>query len=366
MITELKQHIVGSIKRIGYGAYSDAFKVYYDLENCPNLDHPQSIAKLARCDKCNLVYKQSDFIVIKEIQFTDKYEKYDFDLECKFHRQAFAYMPDLIVKLYDSYTHNYPINPDDVLQETKYGIQETKPLPAALPFPLSTNQIQYGYLMLEYMNYKDLYLNCVLAKKTDKWLHALNIKGLILICLVIIYNLHCKLHICHGDIRDTNIFLRYVGPDYKQQITIDIPFTPNSTGSVACELRETPVQKHIIVETGGFHIKLGDFGLADKLVGGIKSFIFRDYEILDNIYQSRNHWSWMVPDATEYDKIINFLRKEFIYPINERMVFNNISIENVKNRRDFWFIKHLASEHSMFLYKYPELLLKKYIARFYS
>lgn len=354
MITEFREHILGSIKRIGYGAYSDAFKVYYEIENCPNQENSVPVDKtnvlVQKCAKCNIIYKESVFLVIKEIQFTDKYDKRDFDLECKYHNRAYMYMPDLIIKIYDSYTHNYTINPEDILHETKYGIQETKPLPANPALPLD-GSIQYGYLILEYMNYKDLYLNYVLARKTDKWLHALNIKGLILICLVLIYNLHCKLHICHGDIRDTNIFLRYIGPEYKQKVTINIP---NSTTQT------------LLVETGGFHIKLGDFGLAEKLAGGVKSFLFRDYEILDNIYQNRNTWRWMVPDAIEYDKLIHFLRVEFIYPINERMIFNNISIENIKHRRDFWFIRHAISEHSIFLYKYPEQILKKYIERFYS
>ena len=368
MIPELKKHILGSIKRIGYGAYCDAFKVYYDVESCPMLcsvdivpeqksgmglelsvNGNKDSQEALLCEKCK-VYKKSDFMVIKEIQFTDKYDKHDFALECKYHKNAYSYMPDLIVKLYDSYTYNYTINHDDILHEAKYGLQETKPVPANPALPILEGQVQYGYLLLEYMNYKDLYLNYVLGKKTDKWLHAINMKGLILICLVLIYNLHCKLNMCHGDIRDTNIFLRYIGPEYKQKLTIHIPNHDAITLSV---------------DTGGFHIKLGDFGLADKLVSDTKSFIFRDYEILDNIYQNRNNWRWMVPDVIEYDKLIQFLRVEFIYIINERMVFNNISIENIKNRREFWFIKHQVSNHSMFLYKYPERLLIKYIEQFY-
>ena len=37
MTAELKDHIIGSIKRIGAGAYCEAFKIYYDTELCDNL-----------------------------------------------------------------------------------------------------------------------------------------------------------------------------------------------------------------------------------------------------------------------------------------------------------------------------------------
>jgi serine/threonine protein kinase len=430
MTAELKNHIIGSIKRIGTGAYSDAFKIYYDVELCVNgtnvipftlnskptslfllpagrqakreqngrefsgtpvpgqgrsgsarplhrdsipvstvCDGEQALSNVnndklrnvsvndsnpvstvpagsSRCIKCISVYKKSSFLVLKEIQFTDKFGKLDFELECKYHELAYKYMPDLIVKLYDSWIEKYMISPADTLLETRYGIQETKRLPAT---HIPDDYIDYGYCVLEYMNYKDLYLNYTLSRSIEPWQKPINMVGLVLICVVLIYNLHCKLHICHGDIRDTNIFLSYIGPEYMQSVYIELP----------------DVKHKLLVDTGGFHVKLGDFSLADELISNTKSFIFRDYEILDNIYQLRANWQWMVPDILQYNKLLNFLRIEFIHPINERMVLSNISIENPKQRRDFWYTRHYISENSIYLYKYPAELLVKYLNVFY-
>lgn len=204
---------------------------------------------------------------------------------------------------------------------------------------------------MEYMNYKDLYLNYKTGKPELEWSKPINMIGLVFVCLVILYNLHCKLAICHGDFRDTNIFLKYIGPDYKQSVTFTL-----------CD--DKPVS--YTIDTGGFHIKLGDFGLSETLCGGIKSFIFRDYEFLENIYKNRDCWQWMMnDDNNKYSKLIKFLEKNFIRNINQSMIYYKYIPEQNKSRTDFWYAKHNVSTQSTYLYIFPKILLQTFIADFY-
>lgn len=339
MLDDIKKHNEQEFKHIGSGTYCDAFKFYYNKDKCPLLNCKSSVNNSQECLQCD-IYPKSDYYVIKEIQHTARYTKPDFDCEIINQKVASAYMPDLVVNIYENWT--------DVLETDENGIVIGK----LGNKPKATNATciePYSYITMEYMNYKDLYLNYKAGNVNVSWSKPINMTGLLFICLVILYNLHCKLSICHGDFRDTNIFLKYVGPEYKQKVN----FVLNDK------------QMDFDVDTGGFHIKIGDFGLSETLCFNTKSFIFRDYEFMENIYKNRECWKWML-DKTEYEKLIIFLRNNFVKNINKRIVYYNYVPEHSKSRTDFWYAKHAVSAKSSFLYEYPRQLLDVFISEFYS
>lgn len=335
MIDDIKDHCPDGFKYIGSGSYCDAFKFYYNASKCPHLETNNE----TECSQCKL-YPQSGNYVIKEIQKTQLYTQSDFDSEVINQTQAMQYMPDLVVNIYEHWNEVLNVDNNGNIPD-KLG---TKP---------NVNKdniiISYGYITMEYMNYKDLYLNYKHGKPTHNWSKPINMTGLVLICLIILCNLHSKLNICHGDFRDTNIFLKYIGPDYKQKVCF--------------ELDDNKITLH--VNTGGFHIKVGDFGLSEPLCSDIKSFIFRDYEFMENIYKNRELWKWMMSDKDEYKRLISFLLTNFINNINQRMDYYHYFPEKPKSRIDFWYAKHYISQQSVYMHKYPKQLLSSFIKTFY-
>lgn len=336
MLDDIKDHCDNIFKYIGAGTYCEAFKFYYDKTKCPHL----ATNNETECMACK-IYTQTGNYVIKEIQKTNRYSQNDFDNEILNQKHAMDYMPELVVNIFESWNEIH----DADMRGNIIGKLGTKPNGNK-----SSIIAAYGYITMEYMNYKDLYLNYKSGNPNVNWSRPINMVGLVFICIIILYNLHCKLNICHGDFRDTNIFLKYIGPDYKQHVKVDI----------AGKINE------YIVETGGFHIKLGDFGLSETLYAGSKSFIFRDYEFLENIYKNRDLWKWMIPDKSGYIQLITFLQTNFINNINQRMDYYHYYPEQVKSRIDFWYAKHNVSAQSVYLYEFPKELLVCFIKTFYS
>lgn len=330
MLTDIKKHCPDSkFKKIGSGTYCEAFKFFYNKDDCQT-----------ECTHCK-EYPQSGNYVIKEIQKSIRFEQYDFDSEIINHKTAMEYMSDLVVNIYENWNEVLNVDNDGHIS----GNLGTKPNENK-----GSSIIAYGYITMEYMNYKDLSLNYKSGNPQNiEWSKPINMLGLVFICIIILYNLHCKLGICHGDFRDTNIFIKYIGPDYMQKVCVDIDNKMMA----------------FVVNTGGFHIKLGDFGLSETLCGGIKSFIFRDYEFMENIYKYRELWKWMMSDKNEYNRLISFLENNFINNINQRMTLYHYSPEQPKARIDFWYAKHSVSQQSMYLYEYPKQLLMTFINTFH-
>jgi serine/threonine protein kinase len=335
MLDDIKDHCTSDIVFIGAGSYCEAFKFYYDREACPHLKTNEN----TECLQCK-IYTESGKYVIKEIQKNYRYTQSDFDSEVNNQKYAIEYMPELIVNIYEYWNEIFETGPAGTITD-KLGERDKSNKTTVLE--------AYGYITMEYMNYKDLYFNYKSGKPGVKWAKPINIRGLLLICLIILYNLHCKLGICHGDFRDTNIFLKYIGSDYKQKVKVSLD-----------SVREFDV------DTGGFHIKLGDFGLAESIVPDTKSFIFRDYEFLENLYKNSSCWRWMTASKKEYTTITKFIFERFMIPINKYMFSKNYGPENTKSRKDFWYSKHIIPENSPYLYTYPKLLLESYISEFYS
>lgn len=339
MLTEIKKHCPdGKYKRIGSGTYCEAFKFFYNKDECKNQTETDSCQTID-CIHCKQ-YPHSGNYVIKEIQKTNRYKQTDFYSEVINQQHAMQYMPDLIINIYESWNEEFTLGTDGNI----IGNLGTK-----TNAPKNASIVSYSYITMEYMNYKDLYLNYKSGKPVYDWSTPINMIGLVFICLVILYNLHCKLAICHGDFRDTNIFLKYISPEYQQQVNFLFGDKPKS----------------FMVNTGGFHIKLGDFGLAETLCAETNTFIFRDYEFLENIYRNRECWKWMMP-ISEYTRLISFLESNFIININQRMDYYHYSAEQPKSRTDFWYDKHVVSAHSAYLYEFPKLLLRNFMTEFYS
>jgi serine/threonine protein kinase len=332
MLADIKNHCPDAkFKRVGSGTYCEAFKFFYNKDDC---HQPE-------CPHCK-EYPQSGNYVIKEIQKTIRYGQSDFDCEIQNQKAAMEYMPDLVVNIFESWNEVLNVDNDGNISGNLGTKSKTNIIKGCII-------AAYGYITMEYMNYKDLYLNYKAGKPTLDWSRPINMTGLVFICLIILYNLHCKLGICHGDFRDTNIFLKYVAPDYMQKVCVELDNT----------------HLEFLVNTGGFHIKLGDFGLSETLCGGIKSFIFRDYEFMENIYKNREMWKWMMPDKNEYNRLISFLQNNFIHNINQRIDYYHYFPEQIKSRTDFWYAKHSVSQESMYLYEFPKLLLRAFINTFH-
>ena len=316
MLALHKKHIVGSIKKVGYGTYSEVFKIFYDL--CEDKD----------CTLCP-IYKKAGFYTLKEILFTPKFDNEDFSFEIAHLERAYQVLPDLVIPYLHSWTEVFV---------------EDKNLGQA---PLFNRE--YGYIALDYMNYRDLYFNYVTTKQRDKWARPIYIPGVFFICLVILYALHKDLNLCHGDFRDTNIFLNYMNPNYKQKVYIQTP----------------RIKREIDVYTGGFHVRLGDFGLAEPIQSNRGGFLFRDYEFIENIYKNKEKWAWMVREK-EADKLLNFIEINFLPVINQTIKLYATDPSQKKARADFWFDKHVVAANSIFLYKMPESLIESYIDSFYT
>lgn len=334
MLSDIKKHYNEPFKYIGSGTYSETFIFYYDKSKCPHLKINSGI----ECNKCKL-YPQSDNYVIKEIQNTYKYTKCDFDNEVMSQTKAMKYMPNLIVNIYEYWEEIFKFDNNQNIVN-KLGTKKNENNDSVIP--------AYYYIITEYMNYKDLYTNYKSCNSTSE-LKSINMIGLLCICLIILYNLHCKLEICHGDFRDTNIFLKYIGIDYKQKVSFEIN-NKNIT---------------LDVDTGGFHIKLGDFGLSENLRAETKTFIFRDYEFIENIYKNRETWKWMISNKDEYKCLISFIQINFINNINQCMNYYHYIPEQSKSRIDFWYAKHSVHKGSSYLYSYPKKILIAFIKTFY-
>ena len=151
----------------------------------------------------------------------------------------------------------------------------------------------------------------------------------------------------HGDFRDRNIFMQYKEPAWRQKV--------RHNGA------------EYMIDTGGYEIKLGDFGLTGDIIPGTSSFIMRDYEFIENIYCQRNIWDITISNPTFFSKIVEFLRKEFMLDFYQMISKYRKSGQTIKeSRRNFWFSQHRLSKSSLYYYELPKELIRKYIENIWN
>jgi len=266
------------------------------------------------------------------------YDQDDYTCEITYQEQVYNKYPGFVVQIYDHWLH------------------ETTDIPELLPPILEQppgsakgdNITQTGFILTELMPELDLhhYLKNISLPtyhqefpRPHTYIHML---GLLYILINLVYILHYEFGITHGDFRDRNIFLRYHNPDWKQLCT----------GGYLKEYK-------ILIDTGGWEIKLGDFGLADTICDSEGSFIIRDYEFLDNIYCLRTKWRHTC-SGSEFTNLITFIKCEFLEDIYNRINKYRCSGQSITDARHiFWFNKHRISPNSIFVYELPKRLIIK-------
>lgn len=334
-ITKLLKHAdPGSLNEIGCGSYSRVYKLLFKHELCDDA---------LGSEKCRFCHKIADntTISLKQFFMSSLYDHDDYQCEINYQLQIYQKYPDLILKIYDHWVH------------------ETDDIPELAPpiFPAPPKSIQIdniyktGFIITEFMPDLDLntYFKSIASSigQTQQQISQckpyINMFGLLFILINIIYILHYEFDATHGDFRDRNIFLRYKGPDWKQHCT---------GGYLKSNV--------IYIDTGGWEIKLGDFGLADKILLGEGSFIIRDYEFLDNIYCQRSKWRHTC-SSDMFQKIIVFIKTEFLEDIYDRISKYRRNGQNIVDARHiFWFSKHRISPNSIFIQELPHRMLYKF------
>jgi serine/threonine protein kinase len=273
---------------------------------------------------------------------SDLYRHDDYDCEIKYQTEIYQKYPNMVVQIYDHWIH------------------ETDDVPQLLPHILAQppgsaqgdNIYKSGFIITELMTELDMYSyfkqislpSCTnTAAGTNTYERPyINIIGALFILLNLVYILHYEFNITHGDLRDRNIFLRYHYPEWKQLCTGG--YLKNNT---------------LLIDTSGWEIKIGDFGLADNIRIGEGSFIIRDYEFLDNIYCSRNKWRHTC-GGTEFNNIITFIKNEFLQDIYNRInKYRKDGQSIIDARHTFWFNKHRILQHSIFIHELPQRLIIK-------
>jgi serine/threonine protein kinase len=332
-LSTLLTHIkAGTLKEIGCGSYARVYKMEYT--RCPNL--------VETCRFCIKIPTDTHEICIKQFYMSNLYDHYDYECEIKYQQQVYCKYPQMIVQIYDHWLH------------------ETSDIPELCPHVLDQPHgsaqgdsiLKTGFILTELLPELDMhtYLKQIanpvkqfVAHSTNSTpLPYINILGVIFILINLVYILHHEFGVTHGDLRDRNIFLRYHSPDWQQ----------SCTGGFLQD-------KLVLINTGGWEIKLGDFGLADTFNEGEGSFIIRDYEFLDNIYCLRNKWRHTC-NSTIYNNIITFIKEEFLLDIYDRINKYRRDGQSITDARHaFWFNKHRVSPNSIFVYELPQRLIFK-------
>ena len=324
----LKHVSLGSLKEIGCGSYARVYKINYI--RCPSL--------VENCRFCLKIPQEINDVCIKQFYMSNLYDNDDYNCEINYQEQVYNKYPELVVRIYDHWLHETTDIPEllsPILQQPPGSAK-------------GDSILQTGFIITELMPELDLhnYLKYVsLPSYHQEFPGAqsyISMQGLLFILINMVYILHYEFRITHGDLRDRNIFLKYHHPNWRQICTGG--FLKND---------------HIEIDTGGWEIKLGDFGLADKITEGDGSFIIRDYEFLDNIYCLRTKWRHTC-DGTEFNNLIGFLKKEFLEDIYDRINKYRRAGQSITDARHiFWFNKHRISHNSIFLYELPQRLILK-------
>jgi len=318
----------GSLKEIGCGSYARVYKI--DYIRCSNL--------VENCRFCLKIPPEITNICIKQFYMSNLYDNDDYNCEITYQELVYNKYPELVVQIYDHWLHETTEIPElvsPILQQP----------PGAAN---GDNILQTGFIITELMPELDLhnYLKQVslpsYAQNFSTAQSYISMLGLLFILINLVYILHYEFGITHGDFRDRNIFLKYHNPNWRQICT---------GGYLKGQKLE--------INTGGWEIKLGDFGLADKINEGEGSFIIRDYEFLDNIYCLRAKWRHTC-SGTEFNNLIGFIKKEFLEDIYDRInKYRKIGQSITDARHTFWFNKHRISPNSIFLYELPQRIIIK-------
>lgn len=324
----LKHITPGTLQEIGCGSYARVYKMEYNRCSSTN-EH---------CRFCLKIPSEIMNICLKQFYMSNLYDNDDYECEIIYQEQVYNKYPGLVVRIYD------------------YWLHETIEIPELLPHILEqppgsargNNIVGTGFILTELM--PDLDLHNYLKNVSSQTYHQelpeprkyIVMLGLIFILINLVYILHYEFRITHGDLRDRNIFLKYHNPDWKQLCT----------GGYLMD-------SSVLIDTGGWEIKLGDFGLADKINEGDGSFIIRDYEFLDNIYCLRAKWRHTCP-GSEFNNLIGFIKREFLEDIYDRINKYRRDGQSITDaRHTFWFNKHRISPNSIFLYELPQRLIVK-------
>ena len=316
----------GSLTEIGCGSYSRVYKMEYN--RC--LNHIET------CRFCLKIPPDIKEICLKQFYMSNFYDNNDYDCEIIYQTQAYSKYPEIIVRIYDHWLHETNDIPEllsPVLEQPQGSAQ-------------GNSIFQTGFILTELMT--DLDLHSYLKQiSLQPQIHQvgrtpINILGLLFVLINLVYIFHYEFGMTHGDFRDRNIFLRYHNPEWRQICS----------GGYLKEHR-------IEIDTGGWEIKLGDFGLADKIIDLEGSFIIRDYEFLDNIYCQRGKWRHTC-NGVDFNNIISFIKNEFLQDIYDRINKYRKNGQSITDARHiFWFNKHRLSSNSIFLYELPKRLIIK-------
>lgn len=328
-IDRLLKHISpGSIKEIGCGSYARVYKMEYTRCQEP----------AENCRFCLKIPPEIHQICVKQLYMSSLYDQDDYECEITYQQLVYNKYPGLVVRIYDHWLHD-----DITIPELHPPILEQPPGSAK-----GDSILQTGFILCELM--PDLDLHSYLKQVSLPTYHLeqpgprqyIHMLGLIFILVHLVYILHYEFGITHGDFRDRNIFLKYHNPDWRQQC---------SGGYLG--------NQQIEINTGGWEIKLGDFGLADKIIEGEGSFIIRDYEFLDNIYCLRQKWRHTCSGA-DFNNLILFIKREFLEDIYDRINKYRRDGQSITDaRHTFWFNKHRVSPNSIFQYELPQRLVVK-------
>ena len=324
----LKHINPGSLKEIGCGSYARVYRM--DYIRCPSL--------VENCRFCLKIPAEITNVCIKQFYMSNLYDNDDYTCEIIYQELVYNKYPELVVRIYDHWLHE-----TNEIPELLSPILQQPPGSAN-----GDNILQTGFIITELMPELDLHnylkhVSCPSYQQEFPEAHSyISMLGLLFILINLVYILHYEFGITHGDFRDRNIFLKYHNPNWRQICT-------------GGYLKEQKIE----INTGGWEIKLGDFGLADKIIEGDGSFIIRDYEFLDNIYCLRAKWRHTCP-GTEFNNLIEFLKKEFLEDIYDRINKYRRSGQSITDaRHTFWFNKHRVSPNSIFLYELPQRLIIK-------
>lgn len=325
----LKHILRGSINEIGCGSYARVYKMEYNRCQEP----------AENCRFCLKIPPETRHICVKQFYMSNLYDKDDYECEINYQELVYSKYPGLVVRIYDHWLHE-----DNNIPELHIPILDQPPGSAK-----GDNILQTGFILTELMPELDLhnYLKRVSLpnyhlEHQSEPRQYINMLGLVFILVNLVYILHYEFGVTHGDFRDRNIFLKYHNPDWQQLC---------SGGYLG--------NQQIHINTGGWEIKLGDFGLADKIIEGEGSFIIRDYEFLDNIYCFRQKWRHTC-SSSEFNNLIVLVKREFLEDIYDRINKYRRSGQSITDaRHTFWFNKHRVSPNSIFLYELPQRLIIK-------
>ncbi len=325
-LAKFMKHIKhGSLMEIGCGSYARVYKIEYT----------RCVESAENCRFCIKIPPETDKICVKQFYMSNLYDNDDYKCEIKYQQQIYSNYPNIIVKIFDHWLH-----------ENHNQIPELLPHSLSQPPGSAGKETIYrtGFIITELMPELDLhaYLKTV-SNPIENPKPYINMLGALFILTNMVYILHYEFKVAHGDIRDRNIFLRYKEPGWKQ----------TCTGGF---LKDAVV----LIDTGGWEIKLGDFGLADTITEGEGSFIIRDYEFIDNIYCLRAKWRHTCT-GTEFNNIISLIKHEILQDIYERInKYRREGQSIIDARHTFWFNKHRISQNSIFIYELPKRLMIKF------